>query len=144
MCSGCGAVRILAFFVAGAGLRVSRVRFAWQAQYLVTPASVLGESVWSCVSGRCGPFRGVPPWCAAFTCFEVRILVGARNIACGSWLGRATQRADPGRVAQCSVRILVGARSAACGSRLGRAAWRAGERCSVRIRGGAHRSGRIS
>ena len=85
MRSGCGAVRVFAFFVAGAGLRVSRVRFAWQAKYLVTPASVLGESVWSGVAGRFGPFRGVPPRCAVFTCFEVRILVGP-----------ATQRADPG------------------------------------------------
>ena len=31
----------------GAGLRVSRVRFSWQAQYLVTPGVGVGESVWS-------------------------------------------------------------------------------------------------
>ena len=34
------AVRVVAFCVAGAGLRVSRVRFGWEAQYLVTPASL--------------------------------------------------------------------------------------------------------
>ena len=98
----------LRFFVAGAGLRVSRARFAWEAQHLVTPASVLGESVWSGVAGRCGAFpRGA---------------LRSRVLRCGSWLGRATQRADPGWGAQRRVRILVGARNAACGSWLGRAA----------------------
>ena len=50
-------MRIFAFFLAGAGLRDSRVRFAWQALYVVTPASV-HESVWSGVLSRFGPFRG--------------------------------------------------------------------------------------
>ena len=50
--------------------------FAWQAQHLVTPVSVLGESVWSGVAGRFGVFpRGV---------------LRSRVLRFGSWLGRAT------------------------------------------------------
>ena len=99
------------------------LRCSWQAQCLVTPASVLGESVWSGVAGRFGVFpRGV---------------LRSRVLRCGSWLGRAMQRADPRSGAQCSVRFVVRARNAACGSWLGRVTQRAdpgwGAQCSVRI-----------
>ena len=38
-------------FVAGAGLRVSRVRFCWQAQHLVLLGVGVGESVFAAVVG---------------------------------------------------------------------------------------------
>lgn len=44
-------MRIGAYFVAGAGLRVSHVRFGLQAQHVVAPGVGVGESVLGGVTG---------------------------------------------------------------------------------------------
>ena len=89
MRSGCGAVRFFFFFfffffrfswqaqdcvLVG----VSRARFAWQAQYLVTPASVL-------VSLSGPALQAVSRCCGVFPHGVLR----SRVLRCGSWLGRA-------------------------------------------------------
>ena len=63
MRSRCGVVRIVAFFVAGTGVRASRVCFCWQEQHLLMPGVGVGGPVLRrlrAVSGRFGVFlRGV-------------------------------------------------------------------------------------
>ena len=50
------AAAVLAQVVPFRGRRVSRVRFCWQAQHLVTPGVGVGEFVLGAGVGRCGVF----------------------------------------------------------------------------------------
>ena len=97
--SGCGAVRTVASFSRRAGVRISCVRFFWQAQQAVTPGVGGGESVWGAVACRCAALpRGARlsrrRLIGSGAQRSARILVVAQSAVCicllgGSWLGRA-------------------------------------------------------